>query len=158
MNYYPRYTYGGGGGGGDDDWLRPVAPEPTYSRPPSPRPDSSPIIPPPPSPGGILGGSPRLQPTTIYHDEHGNAYVWQHGSPWLPAGFIPLPPSPSMVTGPGFLPLPSPYASPRVSPTGGAVLPLHGVAAAPTQYYPANPQYPYVDPYYMQQGEHSKRS
>ncbi|KLO08485.1 hypothetical protein SCHPADRAFT_944401 [Schizopora paradoxa] len=114
------------------------------AHPPQPQPARSsspgvPIIP----PGSSPGGSPRLQPA-MYQDEMGNNYVWQHGSPWVPAGFVPLPPSPSL--------LPAQYLPPSrdVSPQRG-IIPLPGmpgvpiVPPAPQIYYPQ--YYPHVNPY-----------
>lgn len=117
--------------GDDDDFLRPVVPSPRLSPIPSPR------------------GSPN--PTPMYLDEHYNyvqpatGYI---GVPMMPTGFVPLPPSPSMLSA-SFVPLPpSPYGSPRHGPIPLSPHSPGGMLGAYPQYQ--QPTHPF-DPYYFPQ-------
>ncbi|KAH8110040.1 hypothetical protein DFH11DRAFT_1514880 [Phellopilus nigrolimitatus] len=124
---YPNYV-------ADDTYLRPVVPSPHPSPVPSPH------------------GSPNRSP--MYLDENYNYYqpgTGFVGVPMVPASFVPLPPSPSMLSA-TFVPLPP---SPRVSPRYGPVPLPHsphspGGLGAQTPYYPQHNAYPF-DPYYFPQ-------
>ncbi|KAL5498913.1 hypothetical protein ACEPAH_1431 [Sanghuangporus vaninii] len=118
----------------DDYYLRPVVPAPRHSPTPSPQ------------------ASPNLSP--MYLDEYYN-YVQPGtgvvGVPMIPAGLMPLPPSPSMLAA-TFVPLPpSPNVSPRLGPVPLTPVSPGGMLGA----YPTlpHPRYTYLyDRYYFPQG------
>ena len=118
----------------NDYYLRPVVPSPRHSPLPSPH------------------GSPNLSP--MYLDEYYNYFqpgTGVVGVPMIPAGFMPLPPSPSMLSA-TFVPLPpSPNVSPRLQPVPLTPISSGGMLAAHSPYL--HPRYAYYnDRYYFPQG------
>lgn len=96
-----------------------------------------------PSPRGSPNRSPMYLDDNFNYFQPGSGYI---GVPMLPAGFVPLPPSPSMLAA-SFVPLPpSPRISPRTSPRLGPVpLSPHVLSPYPYVHYP-------IDPWYLPQG------
>ncbi|KAI5121774.1 hypothetical protein M0805_009585 [Coniferiporia weirii] len=128
---YPNYH-------AEDTYLRPVVPSPHHS--PFPSPHHSPF----PSPHGSPNATPMYLDENYNYYQPGTGYI---GVPMVPAGFVPLPPSPSMLSA-TFVPLPP---SPRVSPRHGPI-PLSSGGLSPYPGYYPQQQYAHpFDPYYFPQ-------
>lgn len=118
----------------------------TYLRasPVIPSPRHSPYHTPVPSPHVSPNSSPMYLDENYNYYQPGTGYV---GVPMMPAGFVPLPPSPSALSA-MFVPLPP---SPRISPRRTPVpLSPGGMLSAYPQYQQPHYSHPY-DPFYFPQ-------